>query len=223
MKKKLRLYLMTANNKFQKFYWFELNGNEFYWGNSSPTKIEYSTLKIQTGNTFTIQTREDFKNLNLHLSKNSYHETGQFHIKNMKDGKYSKIDLQKNWIKKNKIQAPYRLLSLISKTISNYPLEEKNMKRKGGKPMLMPIKVNSDNNRLYIEFFLTRPGTHKMPQALIDFGVREQPICYKSLTPELILMAKYTTIKYLEGWHADTEIIFIEDRDNSTNESLRPN
>ena len=79
MNPKLKFYLSTDQSTHRKFYWFELDNYDLYWGNSSDTKIAFCNVKNPSSGRFIIQTPGDFKKLKLERNKYSYHESGQFH------------------------------------------------------------------------------------------------------------------------------------------------
>ncbi len=59
----LRLLLTFDNTPFKKFYWFEMRGNDFFWGSAyKSSRAEDAIIKIDGTNT-TITVPNDFDKL----------------------------------------------------------------------------------------------------------------------------------------------------------------
>ncbi len=206
---KLRLYLSTDHSTHRKFYWFELKENDLYWGSSAFTKEEFCTLEPKTSNSFSIQTSNDFKKLKLSKIKYSYHQSGQFHLKRLTDGRYQAKEIKAIWNKKDEILKPLRIYSLITKPFFNYPIENKKLTRDGSSGRAILLEGKAGFNRLFMEFFITPLGEHPLPEPLINFGKIKFSYINRPLSSELVLITRYIKLANLENWHPDNEIIFL--------------
>lgn len=205
-----RLYLSTDADIYRKFYWFEINNNDLYWGSSSKVKEAYCQIENKNMGSFSIQTPENFKELINGQSKYSYHESGDFHRKKLEGSEYCIKDLTKKWPEKHNIVEPFRFFSLISKPLLEYPLELKNLTRKNGFADTILIKGEGAKNRIFFEFFLCKAGEYINPKSLLNFGDLHQNIIYRELNSSYIIMTRFTKLADFQHWHPDKEIIFIE-------------
>ncbi len=208
--KKLRLYLSTDKNTHRKFYWFELKGDDLYWGSSDATKEAFCNIKRISDDSITFQAPDDFKNLEPSQTKYSYHQSGEFHIKRLKNKTYQLKELVAIWNKKDKISEPQRIFTLITKPLFNYPIEKKKLIRERAAGRSILIEGKAGFNRLFMEFFLIPKGKHLLPKFILDIDKSSFNYINKPLSMDIILFIRYVKIANFEHWHPDKEIIFLE-------------
>lgn len=208
---KLRIHLATDNSTLRKFYWFKLVENDLYWGSSSDSKEAFCTIPRKTSNSFTIQTPKDFKELDVSRTKYSFHASGQFHLQRLENGKYQGTKLNTLWNKKEDINKPQRIFSLLSKPLFDYPEETKEPTSKGYYSKAILLEGEAGHNRLFMEFFLSPLGEYINPTALFEFGSDKQIFIPHGLSSNLILLIRFTKLTNIENWHPDKEIIFLEE------------
>ena len=94
------------------------------------------------------------------LSKASFHERGDFHIKltNQATGATTVAAWQEK-MSKQSIVSSVRFIVLISKAFESYPSYEGNVTRGNGSPLLLDEPDENASLRCYLEFFLTPAGT----------------------------------------------------------------
>ncbi|HKF96565.1 MAG TPA: hypothetical protein VKB96_18645 [Gammaproteobacteria bacterium] len=94
------------------------------------------------------------------LSKASFHERGDFHIKltNQATGATTVAAWQEK-MSKQSIVSSVRFIVLISKAFESYSSYEGNVTRGNGSPLLLDEPDENASLRFYLEFFLTPAGT----------------------------------------------------------------
>ncbi len=206
----LRLYLSTAADTHRKFYWFEINNNDLYWGTSSDVKEAFCTITNKNNESFSIQTPSNFKELLESKSKYSYHESGSFHRRQLEGSQYSIMDFMKKWPKKSILTEPFKFFSLISKPFYEYPIETKKLNRDKGFGQGILLENETSRNRLYMEFFISEYGEQTMPKSVLNFGDHCENIIYQKMNDKFIIITRFTKLDNLFDWHPDKEIILLE-------------
>lgn len=206
----VRLFLTIDKKIFRKFYWFQVKGNDLYWGRSTKSKESICDITQTSNSEFKINVGTDFKSLQPLISKFSYHESGQIHIKS-ENGDQSK---SKQVIAKlpslTNLPMPHRLFCLLSKPLSEYPIENKSHIRVDGVGNGIWLNGETEAIRMFIEFFLTKSENEILPDPIIDFGVKSDHIIKQRLSARLILTIRLVKLKNIESWEPDKEILFIK-------------
>jgi hypothetical protein len=209
--------LFLSHHTYRKFWWFEMNGDDLYWGPS--TQAHDSRPISFSGESVTITVPEQLEEAEKVQLKASYHKSGQFHVKKNypKDSK-SEIDTIYEWRKKGEINQPLRICAVISKRIDEYEIYGKSLTSK--KTSALVFKVDDQNlySRHYFEFFISLPGEFPIPMTVIKTkdAVMDTPACF-SLNEKYILIVRHLGFppnSEFNRWHPSNEIILFFEETN---------
>ena len=206
MKKRLRLFLSTAPHEHRKFYWFEVNNKDLYWGTSSSIKHTFCEIQKVSNTQFKFITPKHFKTMEESRTKFSYHESGQFHIQKLESGVYGDCKLKEIWKPNEEIVIP--LFSILSKPFLNYPIHRKNPTKGGDIARAILLEGEEGKNRILGEFFIIKSVNTNLPKPLLDFGSK-YIIHHYPITEDIILCFRFVKLSKLEGWHGDKELIVL--------------
>lgn len=209
-KQLLRLYLSTAIDTHRKFYWFEINNNDLYWGTSSIVKEAFCLITKNNNESLSIKTPSNFKEILESKSKYSYHESGSFHRRKLEGNLYSIMNFEQKWPIKSTLTVPFKFFSLISKPFYEYPIETKKLDRDKGYGQAILLENETSRNRLYLEFFIVGYGEHIMPKSVLNFGRNNENIIYQKMNDKFIIITRFTKLDKFFDWHPDKEIIFLK-------------
>jgi len=206
---RVRLLFTYNKEKFFKFYWFEMKGDDFYWGSAYKANHSEKTSTDFNGTEVKIEIPEDFNELEKTSGKYSYHESGQVHYKlNLKDGKSNYNNIS-NWIKKDKIDKPTRFFTVLSRTLNHYNKEIPNLTKGNSYALALNFDKEVKKKRVYFEFFLSPPGKFQPPETLIKMNGIANDIAIHTISPELILIVRFAVFENLNDWHPDKELSII--------------
>ena len=208
----IRMYLHFGG-KYRKFYWFEMKEDELYWGQSLK-KSPLHSQSVESANTITVTVPEDFKEYEEVNTKYSYHRSGKVHIKEQKQGSQPVYSDITSWKRKQDIDRPHRIESLITAQLSHYSetveRPKSNLKKDEYSICIDFGEEDVSTERLYLEFYVSPEGTFEFPNALLS--TEKLPIVLThSLSPHLILVVGLTTMKGLENWQPNVSISLIGD------------
>lgn len=209
--RKVRLFL-EIDNAYKKFYWFQMQNRDLYWGPSGKTPKNFVSQQFKDSDSVTLTIPQSFsfdEKVNMSFS---YHESGTIHMKQEQEDENKKyFELPTKWTIFEEIKEPKRFFTLISKTINHYETYKQNLTKKNSNAIVFKLNSEELENRHYFEFFISPPGNYKPPEILIktknDFK-ELQPITV-SLNEYFILVIRHFTFKGLDNWHPDKEIFFI--------------
>jgi len=108
--RRVRFLFQTAGAIDRPFCWFELRGDDLYWGSSSGKRVEGAVATLED-NVMTLTVPDEIEMSDAELVKTSFHASGQFHLKQGME----LTDSPLNWREKSEIMAPYRIATLLSK------------------------------------------------------------------------------------------------------------
>jgi hypothetical protein len=141
--------------------------------------------------------------------KASFHASGQFHVK--RDGEL--LDEPQPWRPKNKISAPYRVATLISKhpvLYEPYP-SNRSLIRDHTHAFVFRANQEQETTRYLFEFFVTPEGQFSALPPLFKGAVETtQPPTF-SLNEQLILVVRHFVFSKdspLASWHPQVEVWF---------------
>ena len=201
---KLRFFL-KVNNEHKLLCWFELKGDDLYWGSAKPDSTNIEPIKFD-GTNLTLTIPSNVERLNGKSLKGSYHASGQSHFKlgDKYHGSKQQLPL------KNDIVEPYLFLALMSMPSKHYKSYKKKLTRENSNAIVLSVTESNESNRLFIEFFLTTAGTFSLPSPLLKFNHSLHPLpkpITQSLNSQLILAARYYVLGgELNNWQPDIEI-----------------
>lgn len=186
-----------------------MKGEDLYWGNSSPTNHSFCSIDNITETGFSISTPKIFKSPNKKSSKYSYHESGQFHIKQLKNNEYSGKLVVENWDKKDCAKLVFRLITL---PFQNYQIENKNLTRENSFGRAIMLEGEAVQNRLFVEFFLSRiPIDEKIILPSFTLKIAEDKILqhWFPLNSEFTIILRFVKFEKLEHWFPNSEAIVL--------------
>jgi hypothetical protein len=201
-----RIYIRLKDNEYRKFYWFEMKDDELYWGPSTKVKAGNSLVKLTNPTTLTIKVSDDFKTLEPNTSKYSYHKSGAVHQKITEKSNVT-TKIKSTWKLKDEIKEPTRIFWMISRTLENYPIESRNIEKKGGYCSFLDFNENEEKKRLYIEFYLSPKGHFPFPETIIKLDNKHLDTITHSLNKKIVLVVRYAKLVNLENWHPDKEVV----------------
>jgi hypothetical protein len=207
MKKKLRLFLSTAKDVHRKFYWFEVNNSDLYWGTSADVKHAFCEIHTTSSNQFQIDTPKHFKELLEGRTKFSYHESGEFHIQILEDGVYGESKLRENW--KIGEDPVIHLFSVLSKPIVNYPIHTQSVTKGGSMGRAILLEGDAGKDRILMEFFAVESIENQIPDPVLGFNKEYYNILHFPITTKLILCVRFVKFANLEDWHGDKELVIL--------------
>ncbi|MFT6922038.1 MAG: hypothetical protein ACJA1C_001036 [Crocinitomicaceae bacterium] len=214
-KSKLRIYLSTSENEHRKFYWFQMKDEDCYWGNSANRKHSFCSLVDIKQQGFSIQTPKSFKKSQDKTSKYSLHESGQFHIKQVVDGKFTKAKSIENWGENVETTL---LFSVLAQPFTHYPVEGKKLTRDNSFGRAIVLDGEAANRRLFSEFYLTKVNANSREVSLPKFpmSIANEAIHHNffPLNSEYYILMRYVMFEKLENWHPDKELIFLTNNSN---------
>jgi hypothetical protein len=202
---RIRLVFKFKDELFTRFYWFEMRNDELYWGTPYKSKAFDITSKIED-NKMNITIPQNFDDLPLVEIKNSYHKSGQVHLKKTdKEGKvqYSEPN---HWPIKEQIQKPVNIYTVISKVIKHYDKKIVNPDKGKSYSIRFPITDEFKDKRFYMECYLCPEGAFEFPKPLLLTNIPKENIATISLNKNLILVVRFAMFDSLLDWHPDKEI-----------------
>ena len=203
--------LLEIDKQLKSFYWFECKNEDIYWGYSG--KVSQVWNSPINGTTTTIDMLKPFDLIN--STKASYHESGQFHIKDQIENGQSKYHTMMDWRKKQEITSPFRVMALYTKKPIHYDNYNRLPNKKGNIPLIIPID-KTRNVRHYVEFFISPEGEFPCPLPLIATSVKiqDQPLVTQSLNNKYILVIRMIPLadeNSFNNWYPDKEFSFYTD------------
>lgn len=209
---KVRLLLTLDKIAFRKFYWFEMNNEEFYWGSAYKSARSENTITEIDGTEAIITIPEDFSNLPKYSGKFSYHLSGKTHYKAHIEKNISTYDNHSIWKLKSEITKPVRFYTVISKNLSFYDKTINNLTKGNFSALVLAFDSNVANKRLYFEFFLSPEGTFDVPEPLMKINRPLTDFITHTLSENLILVIRYSVLENFDNWHSDKEITLIPNK-----------
>ena len=186
-----------------------MKGEDLYWGNSSSRNHSFCSIDKITDSGFTISTPKIFKSPSKSSSKYSYHASGQFHIKQLKNSRYSGKLVVENWDKNDCAKLIFRLITL---PFQNYPFENKNLTRENSFGRAIMLEGEAAQNRLFAEFFLSKipaDGNLILPNFTLQMDENKIHKHWFPLNSEYTLIMRFVKFEKLEQWHPDSEAIVL--------------
>ncbi|TSJ46646.1 hypothetical protein [Fluviicola chungangensis] len=183
--------------------------NDFYWGNSSPRNHSFCSIDKITNTGFNLSTPKIFKSPLKKTSKFSYHESGQFHIRQLNNNLYSGKYAVENWDKKDHTKLVFRLLTL---PFQNYPIDKKNLTRDNAFGRAILLEGEASKNRLFAEFFLTKipsDGNIVLPHFTLKMDQDKIHHLNFPLNNEFLIAMRFIKFANFEFWHPETEAIIL--------------
>jgi hypothetical protein len=195
----------------RRFWWFEADGNDIYWGPSDRAKA-IDPIDFH-GNSVTIRVPDELATLEHVYRKLSYHESGQLRLGEPHKEGASRSKLLFQWLHKSAIIKPYRICTVISKPIKLYSEYTRKLTRKNASAMKFKIDDHHVQCRHYFEFFISPEGVFSVPEPLLSTvnAITDKPACH-SLTPRLILAVRHLVFPpghELNDWNPDVEVFFV--------------
>lgn len=194
-----------------------MQGDDLYWGPSSKSYDAPSTPFKGTSATLTVP--DDVELLERVNQKLSYHQSGQFHIKKIQGNQKHEYTSIRQWRTKDKIGQPFRICSIISRTIPFYSEYKKSLIKDNTSALVFRVGDEFVERRHYFEFFISPEGTFLVPAPMLlsKEPLVDQPICF-SLNEQYILVIRqlvFPAVDDLNKWHSDKEFVLIcDDNDN---------
>lgn len=208
---KTRILFTIDQVTFFRFYWFEMRGNDLYWGSSYKSARGDKTKTKINGTTAILKVPEDFENIEKVMGKYSYHESGIVHYKKDLAGTKTEAENRVKWAKKEEIKEPLRFFAIISKTLKHYDLKISTPTKGKANAIIFKNDENDQNKRMYLEFFITPPGSFQAIEPLIKIDGKLDKIVHQSLNDKLILIIRYGILQNLNDRRPDIEITIIPD------------
>ncbi|PWN71626.1 hypothetical protein C1631_003095 [Chryseobacterium phosphatilyticum] len=208
---RVRLLLTFGKEIFYKFYWFEMNGDDFYWGSAYQANYsEKTTTSFTETKELELEIPKDFNELEKNSGKYSFHQSGHIHYKiNLKDGTsdYKNISI---WPKKEEIDKPVRFFTVLSRTLKHYNKQIGNLTKGNSSAVGLNFMEETKEKRVYFEFFLSPAGEFPIPDTLIKIeGNMDSIICHP-MSDHLILIIRHGVMENLSDWHPEKELSIIE-------------
>jgi hypothetical protein len=209
---KFKLYLSLSETDHRKFYWFELKGNDLYWGNSSNVKETKSVVIQSSINSISINLPDDFEKLIETKSKYSYHESGRFHKKKLVDNNYSLIDVKKKWPEKSKLKEPLCFFRILSKPIYLYPKETKVVPHKDVTTHCLKFEGETSKHRVYFDFFISHHQSEFYNlESFIKVDEKNKYYHTINISENFIIIYRYIIFRNLHTFFPENEIIFLDE------------
>jgi hypothetical protein len=158
------------------------------------------------GRSLTLSVPDEIEIVDTQPFKASFHASGQFHLKRDRD----LLDTPQHWRIKNKIRAPYRIASLLSKhpiLYEPYP-SNRSLTRRQTHAFVLRTNQEQETTRYFFEFLVTPEGQFPAPPPLLKGAVETtQPYTF-SLNEQLILVVRHFVFSPnspLANWHPELE------------------
>lgn len=206
---KFRILLLNENT-YRRFWWFEMRGDDLYWG---PSSKGFDTPPISfSGETATISIPETIKSFEKSSMKASYHKSGEFHIKKISTTGLEQTSDKMRWRAKDKIAEPFRFCTVITKPMSFYEEHTSSLTKDRAIAIAYRIPTQFLNCRHYFEFFISREGEYPWPEPLLKMPtpVKDELNCY-SFNFEYILVIRdlrFPQNHSLNNFHPSVEFSF---------------
>jgi hypothetical protein len=208
---KLRLLLTVNKTEFKKFYWFEMKGNDFYWGSAYRSARSDKASTKFNGPKAIITIPEDLHLLPRLNGKYSYHQSGTTHYKKQLENGISVYQEHSKWCLKVDIKKPVMFYGLFSRVLKYYDKSIFNPSKDCAFALAINFKPENMENRIYFEFFLSPEGTFKSPEPLIKIDKQITEFITHTISKDLILVIRFAVMSNLANWHPDKEIVFMLD------------
>jgi hypothetical protein len=210
---RLRLLLTFDKTVFRKFYWFEMKGNDFYWGSAYKSASGNTSIKKEEGDLQTkITIPENFDKLTKLHAKFSYHASGSVHNKTQMGNGLSLYENHSQWLLKEEIKKPVRFYTLISRSLKYYDKIINNPNKDNTYALALYFPTKDEESRMYLEFFLSPEGVFNLPVTLMKGNNTPKNIATHSLNQNLILIVRYAIMANMNDWNPDKEISIILDK-----------
>ncbi|MCE4064621.1 hypothetical protein LXM63_05895 [Chryseobacterium gleum] len=208
---RIRLLLTFGKEVFYKFYWFEMKGDDFYWGSAyKANHSEKTTTSFNKTKILKIEVPKDFNELEKNSGKYSFHESGQVHYKiNLKDGTSDYKNIT-NWLKKDEIKCPVRFFTVLSRTLKHYNKQIGNPNKGGSYAIALNFTNEMKEKKVYFEFFLSPPGKFPIPDTLLEMNNNVNNIICQSISSDLVLIVRYAILENFQNFHPEKELSIIE-------------
>ena len=143
--------------------------------------------------------------------KASYHESGQFHIKEHRDNQ-SQVTTKYKWSKPAQLIEPYLLTAIITKPPSYYENYYSSLTKARSHAILYKVNNIDELCRHYVEFFISPEGVFKLEQPIFgEIQTENEKIALQTLSPDLTLLIRHLQIPgshFLNTFHPDVEFSF---------------
>jgi hypothetical protein len=188
---KLRLLFQFDETIYKKFYWFEMKGNDFYWGAAYKSARSEQNLTFYDGIKANIIVPDKFFEFPKTHGKYSFHSSGIVHFKSSISNTISILKDRIRWKQKDDIIFPVRFFIVISKTLKHYDATITNPQKNKSFSIIFGLDSEMLNNRMYFEFFLSPEGKFQYPEPLLKMNQNILKFETHSMNKNLILVIAY--------------------------------
>jgi hypothetical protein len=201
---KHRISLVT-DGQTRPLFWFDPDGDDLYWGPSTPGKFVSVPADPGPDGKVTITIPEDWSDLPTLTTKLSHHASGQVHLKAGgqiigEAGKLPKLD---------DLAAPLTIGALITKRADQYPVTTKSDERGGATALRIHLDGQDVQRRLYLDFVVTPAGTFDLPPTVLRMGGDIPIVGTRTLGASAILVVRAVGMPEDPAeWHPDKELWF---------------
>jgi len=206
---KFRILFTCDQLQYIPFYWFEIKGDDLYWGTlNKGLRLKPPTLSF-LGNVGKINLVKDFRAFPEKAGKYSYHKSGQIHYKRSKNEDEIVYENVLKWPLKKDITYPIRFYVVITSVLNLYNNFTNNLIKSKYCSMAINLLPENLNQRLYFEFFLSPNGNFPKPTPMLELNPPLLNEFAFALNDRLNIFVNYGTLGNFSDWNPDLEISFL--------------